>query len=156
MTSNGNLDAFIAKYNQTGALQWVQGAGGPGEDGGADVCLCPSQNPHIVGWFQGQATLGGTTLTGSSLREIFVAKLTTAGAAPPAILSLSIVNQCANLSCSAPVGSNLRIECTSNLQNPNGWITLTNLTVASDPFVFVDQSSSGATTRFYRAAVAGQ
>jgi len=48
-------------------------------------------------------------------------------------------------------GGNYRIEATSDLVNTNVWTTLTNLTLPSSPFEFVDKTTPQPLRRFYRA-----
>ena len=49
------------------------------------------------------------------------------------------------------VGSAYRIEVTSDLVNTNVWTTLTNLTLPSSPYDFMDKSTPQPLRRFYRA-----
>ena len=49
------------------------------------------------------------------------------------------------------VGSAYRIEVTSDLVNTNVWTTLTNFTLPSSPFDFIDKSTPQPLRRFYRA-----
>ena len=49
------------------------------------------------------------------------------------------------------VGSACRIEVTSDLVNTNVWTTLTNLTLPSSPYDFIDKSTPQPLRRFYRA-----
>jgi hypothetical protein len=47
------------------------------------------------------------------------------------------------------VGSNYLIQATSNL--PAGWTTLTNITLSSQPYIYVDYNSVTNKQQFYRA-----
>ena len=49
------------------------------------------------------------------------------------------------------VGSAYRIEVTSDLVNTNVWTTLTNFTLPSSPYDFIDKSTPQPLRRFYRA-----
>jgi hypothetical protein len=49
------------------------------------------------------------------------------------------------------VGSGYRIEATSDLVNTNSWLTLTNLTLPSSPYLFIDTATPQAIRRYYRA-----
>ena len=49
------------------------------------------------------------------------------------------------------VGKNYRIEATSDLVDTNVWTTLTNLTLPSSPYDFMDKSTPQPLRRFYRA-----
>jgi hypothetical protein len=81
LTSAGGSDIFVAKYNSTGLLQWVQ-KGGSNETNfeyGYGIALDGSQNVYIVGSFRGTANFGGNSLTSAGDEDIFVAKYDNAG-----------------------------------------------------------------------------
>lgn len=63
VTSAGNEDLFVAKYNTNGALQWVQTGGGPGPDLGNSIAHDANGNVAIGGQFLGTSTFGSTMLT---------------------------------------------------------------------------------------------
>ena len=66
----------------------------------------------------------------------------------PATLNLGIFPV---LTLNYSVGMPLRIEVTTDLSNSNSWTTLTNLTLPSSPYNFVDTSSPLSIRRYYRA-----
>ena len=82
----GGADVFVAKLNSAGAWQWAVSAGGLGDDYGEALALNDSGNVYITGYFHSPtATFGSTTFTNSSSggffdTDVFVAKLTSAGA----------------------------------------------------------------------------
>jgi len=51
------------------------------------------------------------------------------------------------------IGVPIEVQFATNLLQPNAWITLTNFTLASSPFYFVDTSATGSVARFYRTAL---
>ena len=55
------------------------------------------------------------------------------------------------LTIAGVVGGAYRIEATSDLVNTNVWTTLTNLTLPSSPYDFMDKSTPQPLRRFYRA-----
>lgn len=71
----GGSDIFVAKYNTSGSIQWVQTAGGTGLDSGNSIALDATGNVYITGGFTSTATFNGTSLTsiGSSI-DLFIAK----------------------------------------------------------------------------------
>jgi Beta-propeller repeat len=79
-TSAGLSDIFVAKYNSSGALQWVQSAGGTLGDGGRGIAVDASGNVYVTGWYRGTATFGTTTKTSAGDVDIFVAKYNSSGA----------------------------------------------------------------------------
>jgi len=48
-------------------------------------------------------------------------------------------------------GSHYRIDGTSDLFDPNSWVTLTNITIVTSPYQFIDLESSLPPMKFYRA-----
>jgi hypothetical protein len=82
LTSAGQSDIFVAKYDPNGQLLWARRAGGPGYDNGAGIAVDAAGNCHITGSFEAAATFGATTLvnsSASSYSDLFVAKYDTAG-----------------------------------------------------------------------------
>jgi hypothetical protein len=79
LISSGESDVFVSKLNKYGTWLWTVRAGGSGEVKSSDICLDSSGNIYIVGYFQGNASFGSTTLTSSGSYDVFVAKLNTKG-----------------------------------------------------------------------------
>lgn len=76
LTSAGSSDVFITKYDESGALQWVQKAGSRGPDVGQNIAVDRSGNVYITGSFIGEITFGTTTLTAlGGWGDIFVARI---------------------------------------------------------------------------------
>lgn len=85
LTAAGKVDAFVAKLNSSGDLQWAKSIGGTKEDAGYGIAIAKNGNPIVTGWFTHQADFdpdGGTTnlsAKGSSTllstTDIFVLKL---------------------------------------------------------------------------------
>ncbi|HKR06632.1 MAG TPA: gliding motility-associated C-terminal domain-containing protein [Bacteroidia bacterium] len=75
ITSAGQQDIFIAKYNSSGTLQWVKRAGGTGSDAGNGVTFDNSGNVIVTGEFSGSCSFGSTTLTSQAGSiDVFTAK----------------------------------------------------------------------------------
>jgi Beta-propeller repeat len=88
----GIIDAFVVKYNSSGAFQWANRGGGTSEDGGSAITTDASGNVYIAGYFSGNATfdisslvLGGGTIsvtgTAGGGNDAFVAKYSAGGLA---------------------------------------------------------------------------
>ena len=67
-----SYDAFVAKYNSSGAPQWANSYGGPNSDGGTAVALDGAGNTIITGYFGGTSTIGGSTLTSVGGSDAFL------------------------------------------------------------------------------------
>ena len=84
LTSAGDDDIFVAKYDASGDLVWAKRAGGTGFDAGIGIAVDGSGNSYVTGFFQGSATFGPgetneTTLTSAGFIDIFVAKYDASG-----------------------------------------------------------------------------
>jgi gliding motility-associated-like protein len=92
LTSNGNYDIFIAKYNPSGGLVWAHNMGDWTSDFGRALTVDAAGNVYVTGDFAGTIDFdpgpgvfnlsAPTVSTGSSthyLREIFIFKLNTLG-----------------------------------------------------------------------------
>ena len=79
VTSAGNFDVFIVKYNSSGSFLWVRSAGGTGYDYGYGVAVDVGENSYISGVFAGTAKFGTATKTSAGNFDLFVAKYTGSG-----------------------------------------------------------------------------
>lgn len=78
--SNGGYGTFVAKLSPTGTWQWATLAGGNYDFGNA-IALDQAGDPYITGNFESpQVTFGAFSLANRGSSDIFVAKLTAAGA----------------------------------------------------------------------------
>jgi hypothetical protein len=75
LTSAGQGDAYVAKYNASGTLQWATDLGGTGDDQGLGITADGSGNTYVTGYFNGTATFGTFTLSSPQGPGIFVTKL---------------------------------------------------------------------------------
>ena len=79
-STQGNTDAYVAKYSASGAILWVKQFGGLAADRAVDLAVGPDQNIVVTGSFFGTVTFGSTTLTSSSnSKDIFIIKMDPAG-----------------------------------------------------------------------------
>ncbi len=79
LTSNGNNDVFAAKLDTNGNWLWVKSAGGVDPDYGWGIAVDAAANVYLTGHFWYTATFGATTLTSTSVSDIFIAKLDSSG-----------------------------------------------------------------------------
>ena len=79
LTSNGSIDIFVAKLDNTGTVQWAKSAGGNGLDYGRGIHYDENNpaNLYVTGFFTGSVNFMGTILnaTSSSGRDLFIAQL---------------------------------------------------------------------------------
>jgi hypothetical protein len=79
-STQGNTDAYVAKYAASGAVIWVKQFGGLAADRAIDLAVGPDQNVVVTGQFFGSVTFGGTTLvSNANSKDIFIVKLDPAG-----------------------------------------------------------------------------
>lgn len=74
MTSAGNYDIFVAKYDNTGAFLWVRSSGGPDDDRGVSISSDGASNCYVTGFFNSTINLGTSTLTSAGSSDILLAK----------------------------------------------------------------------------------
>ena len=78
--TQGNTDAYVAKYSASGAIIWIKQFGGLAADRAIDLAVGPDQNIVVTGQFFGSVTFGSTTLVSSSnSKDIFIVKLDPSG-----------------------------------------------------------------------------
>jgi chitodextrinase len=82
LTSVGTTDMFVAKYSSSsGSHLWSKRAGDWQGDSGEAVAFDASGNVVVTGYFRGQASFGGATLSAEGTQgDIFVAKYSSNGA----------------------------------------------------------------------------
>jgi hypothetical protein len=62
----GSLDIFIAKFDASGNLLWLKGAGGPKDDWAYGICTDANGNIYITGFFQSPLIAFDTTILNNS------------------------------------------------------------------------------------------
>lgn len=81
LTSAGNYDIYIAKYDSGGNFIWAQSAGGIDDDRGMSVSTDASGNCYITGFFKGTVTIATNTLVSDGDSDILLAKYNASGVA---------------------------------------------------------------------------
>lgn len=81
-TSAGDEDIFVAKYDNTGTIQWVNTYGGIYKDFARDIAVTSANDIFVAGTFSSSFSYGSTTISppfvGTS--DAFIAKHNTSGA----------------------------------------------------------------------------
>ncbi len=82
-TSNGETDAFVAKYSASGALLWAKTIGGAAEDNALDIAVDVSGNVYVSGSFGATVDFnpGGVaqSVTSGGFIDAYVLKMDTDG-----------------------------------------------------------------------------
>ena len=73
-TSSGISDIFVAKYDNTGNIAWLQQAGESGQDAGSKIGVDADGNCYINGYYTTSTIFGSTALNGGN-RTPFLAKI---------------------------------------------------------------------------------
>lgn len=80
LTSAGQSDIFIVKYDKSGNIIWAKSAGGDGIDYGYSITTDASGNIYVTGSFGGSgATFDTYTINNKGGWDVFIAKYDTAG-----------------------------------------------------------------------------
>jgi len=79
LTSAGDKDMFILKLNSSGTIQWAKRGGGANVDQAIDVKCDASGNVYTLGWHEGSATFGSTTIDNADGAKSFITKWDNAG-----------------------------------------------------------------------------
>lgn len=75
LISRGESDAFVARYNDNGNLQWVKQAGGTQLDLAMAIDVDDNENVYVAGQYERAITIGSSTLTTSNIySESFYAR----------------------------------------------------------------------------------
>ncbi len=104
---------------------------------------------NIAGATGPSLTLTNTALNAAGDYSVIVSNVQ--GVVTSAVAVVSVINLqiYAGITIGGPVGTNYEVDYVNDLNNSN-WVTLTNLMLPSDPYLFIDTTSPGNTHRFYR------
>lgn len=78
LVSSGSSDIFFAKTDPFGNFLWAKKAGGPSEDFGRAITLDNIGNIYISGYFTGDAYFDGISISAYALKDLFIAKYSSA------------------------------------------------------------------------------
>ena len=77
---DSSRDVFVAKVDPAGTWVWATRAGGTDTAEGVGVSVVSDGSAIVTGWFFGEAAFGAATLTSAGSDDVFVAKVSAAGA----------------------------------------------------------------------------
>ena len=80
ITSQGDLDVFVAQIDTQGQWQWATAGGGPGQDWAAALTISRAGDLLVAGRFAETASFGNQQTVSSGHTDAFVASLTRTGA----------------------------------------------------------------------------
>jgi len=80
LSSKGENDIFMAKYNSAGTLLWAKSAGGAGGERAAGLALDARDNIYITGFFNSIVYFDHISLISAGISDTFIAKYSTTGA----------------------------------------------------------------------------
>ncbi len=108
VASAGNRDVFISCWDTSGSIQWIKTGGGTQRDAGFAVANDTLGNIVATGFADKGGVFGGYTTAGDSMADIFVAKISPAGASQPTSASSNIsssVTNCTDINLSWTSGN---------------------------------------------------
>ena len=73
LSSKGECDVFVVKYDVNGVTQWAQQAGGQGLDQGSSVTSINANGCLVTGFFEMTANFGDSLISSVGNRDVFVA-----------------------------------------------------------------------------------
>ncbi|HRH65017.1 MAG TPA: SBBP repeat-containing protein [Bacteroidia bacterium] len=74
LTPAGLADVYTMKLNTNGVVQWAKKGAGTDNDRGKGITYDRNGNIYVAGFFTGQATFGGTTITNNGATGGFLVK----------------------------------------------------------------------------------
>jgi sugar lactone lactonase YvrE len=151
----GNL--FVSDYNQSAVFEYTNGVAtakgvfasglnipvGLAFDSAGNLYEADLGSGTIYIFTNGVMTAKGVFATGLSSPEFITFS-------PNTIFSVNIKMFAGIIINNGQIGSNYLIQATANLSTSN-WTTLTNVTLPSQPYIYIDYSSPTNNQRFYRA-----
>jgi len=80
LTSKGNFDIFVSKYDNYGLYQWALNIGGKNSDYGNGIAIDSDENVFVTGFFSGSIDFDqNNTLMSNGLKDIFISKYNSSG-----------------------------------------------------------------------------
>ena len=147
LNSAGNRDAFLTAYDPNGTALWARTSGGIARDAGQAVACDTFGYIYQTGFYNTSADFDATHLTGDTLADFYVTKISPAPAPQPALaataLSATLMN-CNNIQLSwTPGNGSNRIVIARAVQSTN--------TLPQDGNIYISNSAFGSGTNIGNA-----
>src|SRR5439155_1158827 len=152
LTSAGDYDIFVAKFDTAGSPLWAVRGGGSSRESALDIAVDPSGNCFLTGGYTNATSIGALSLASDGGIDGYVARLGgTIVVTPPRFVPSSLVFTPAGhfqFQLSGAPTSSILIQASGNLTQ---WSAISTNTFASDGTVrFEDSAASAHGQRFYR------
>ena len=105
---------------------------------------------NIIGATGASLNIATTSITNIGLYDGVIANSAATNYSSVASLGFIDLKMLAGVYVTGPIGANYQIEATPAIA-PTNWTTLTNVTITSQPYIYVDYSSPTNSKQFYRA-----
>ena len=105
---------------------------------------------NISGAMNATYNIPHVTSTNVGVYTVVVSNASGSVTSQATIVGTTAIQMFAGVIVNGPLGTNYLIQATSNLSNTN-WITLTNVALPSQPYIYIDYSSPTNRQQFYRA-----
>jgi hypothetical protein len=105
---------------------------------------------NIIGATSGSYTIPSTALTNIGYYILLASNSVSVNSSSMATLGFIGINMLAAVYVTGPIGANYQIEATPGI-GPTNWTALTNVTITSQPYIYVDYSTPTNSKQFYRA-----
>ena len=142
ITNNGSIYEFTPGGVQSTFASGLNAPYGLAFDSAGDLFVADGTSGNIYEFTNGGASEKGIFASGLSA-PVGLAF------APHPTLSVNIKMFAGIILNNGQIGSNYLIQATSNLSSSN-WITLTNVTLPSQPYIYIDYSSPTNSQQFYQ------
>ncbi len=137
LTATGDKDMFLLKLNSAGVIQWAKKGGGSAADQAIDVKCDAAGNVYTLGWHEGSATFGTSTIDNSDGAKSFIAKWDNTG-------NLLSVVKLGGYAKSFVVDASGNIYVTSSFSGTIKVVTTTKTSQGNDDLYIAKLTSSGA------------
>jgi hypothetical protein len=105
---------------------------------------------NISGATSNSYTISSTTLTNIGYYTVVASNSVNTNTSSVATLAFICLKMLAAVYVTGPIGANYQIDATPAL-GPTNWTSLTNVTITSQPYIYVDYSTPTNSQQFYRA-----